>query len=147
MVVPVIDFRYLRSDSAQYKRNRDKYDTKPVSISLLSASRKITNLLFALSFYQPEPVGGNRIACPYKLYFADEYGKQISDIVKLIADSENPNGQERVYRLNFSLKSLPFNNRNAYYLVIEDESGTQLPQRIEFQIDIAMAIDDFNFFD
>lgn len=147
MVVPVIDFRYLRSDSAQYKRNRDKYDTKPVSISLLSASRKITNLLFSLSFYQPEPVGGNRMACPYKLYFADEYGKQISDMVKLIADSENPNGQERVYRLNFSLKSLQFNSRHAYYLVIEDESGNQLPQRIEFQIDIAMAIDDFNFFD
>lgn len=147
MVVPVIDFRHLRNASAQYKRNREKYDTKPVSISLLSAGRKITNLLFPLSFLQTEAVGDNRIACPYRLYFIDEYGKQISDIVKLIADKESANPQERVYRHNFSLKSQKYNNWDTYYLVIEDESGTQLPQREAFQIDIAMAIDDFNFFD
>ncbi len=147
MVVPVIDFRHLRNASAQYKKNREKYDTKPVSLSLLSASRKITNLLFPLSFLQNEAVGDNRIACPYKLYFTDEYGKQISNIVKLIADKENANAQERVYRHHFSLKSMKYNNWDTYYLVIEDESGVQLQQREAFQIDIAMAIDDFNFFD
>lgn len=147
MVVPVIDFRHLRNASAQYKKNREKYDTKPVTISLLSASRKITNMLFPLSFLQDEAVGDNRIACPYKLYFTDEYGKQISGIVKLIADKENANAQERVYRHNFNLKNLKYNNWDTYYLVIEDESGAQLQQREAFQIDIAMAIDDFNFFD
>ncbi len=147
MVVPVIDFRYLRNDSAQYKRNREKYDTKPVAISLLTASRKITNLLFSLSFHQLEAVGDNRIACPYKLYFENAEGKQISDTVKLIADKDNANAQERVYRHNFSLKSMKYNNWDTYYLIIEDESGVQLPQREAFQIDIAMAIDEFNFFD
>lgn len=147
MVVPVIDFRHLRNASKQYRLNREKYDTKPVSISLLSASRKITNMLFTLNFHQPEAVGDNRIACPYKLYFTDEYGKQISDVVKLIADKANANAQERIYRCNFSLKSRKYNNRDTFYLVIEDESGVQLPQREEFGIDIAMAIDEFNFFD
>lgn len=147
MVVPVIEFRYLRNASAQYKKNREKYDTKPVTISLLSAGRKITNMLFPLSFLQNEAVGDNRIACPYKLYFTNEYGKQISDTVKLIADKENTSAQERVHRHNFSLKSMKYNNWDTYYLVIEDESGTQLLQREAFQIDIAMAIDDFNFFD
>ena len=118
-----------------------------MTISLLSAGRKITNMLFPLSFLQNEAVGDNRIACPYKLYFTNEYGKQISDTVKLIADKENTSAQERVHRHNFSLKSMKYNNWDTYYLVIEDESGTQLQQREAFQIDIAMAIDDFNFFD
>ena len=33
-----------------------------------------------------------------------------------------------------------------YYLVIQDERGLQLPQREEFHIIIAMAFDEFNFF-
>ena len=35
MVVPVIEYRYLRNDSMEYKRNKQKYDTKPVTVSLL----------------------------------------------------------------------------------------------------------------
>ena len=35
---------------------------------------------------------------------------------------------------------------NKNYLVIADESGLQMPQREEFQIDIAFAVDEFNFF-
>ena len=34
MVVPVIDYQFLRNASMTYQRNREKYDTKPVSISL-----------------------------------------------------------------------------------------------------------------
>ena len=36
MVVPVIEYHYLRNDSMEYKRNRKKYDTKPVTVNLLS---------------------------------------------------------------------------------------------------------------
>lgn len=147
MLVPVLEFHHLRNTSKAYQRNREKYDTKPVTLELLSANRRIANLLFSLNFHQPEAVSDTRTPCPYKLYFTNEDGKPISDVVKLIADKTTPNSQERVYRCNFNLKSVKYNNWDDYYLIIEDETGAQLPRRVEFRIDIAMAIDDFNFFD
>ncbi|MEH2952749.1 hypothetical protein VV089_07105 [Candidatus Merdisoma sp. JLR.KK011] len=35
---------------------------------------------------------------------------------------------------------------NRSYLVIADEQGLQMPQREPFQIDIAFAVDEFDFF-
>ena len=145
MVVPVIEYQYLRNQSKTYQRNKDKYDTKPVEVSLLSATRKIVNMLFSLNFYQKEAVGDNRSACNYLLYFVDANGKQISDTTRIIADKTSDNGQERTFRCSFNLKSLKYSNQDSYYLVIADESGLQAPQREEFQIDIAFALDEFNF--
>lgn len=146
MVVPVIDYQYLRNQYKTYQRNKDKYDTKPVELSLLSSTRKIVNMLFSLNFYQKEPVGDNRSACNYQLYFTDDAGRQISDTVRIIADKVSDNGQERTFRCSFNLKSLKYSNQDSYYLVIADESGLQALQREEFQIDIAFALDEFNFF-
>lgn len=146
MVVPVIEYHYLRSSSMEYQKNRKKYDTKPVTINLLSASRKISNMIFSLNFYQKEAVGDNREAATYKLFFADSNGKQISDVQKIIADKISDNGQDRTFRCSFNLKSLKYSNTETYYLVIADETGMQMPQREEFQIDIAFAVDEFDFF-
>ena len=146
MVVPIIEYHYLRNDSKAYQRNKAKYDTKPVEIGLLSASRKISNMIFSLNFYQKEAVGDNRSAANYLLYFVDSNGKQISDTAKIIADKTSENGQERTFRCSFNLKSLKYDNRASYYLVIADESGLQMPQKEGFQIDIAFAVDEFDFF-
>ncbi|MCR5089811.1 MAG: hypothetical protein K6C08_09900, partial [Oscillospiraceae bacterium] len=68
-----------------------------------------------------------------------------SDTQKLIADKTSDSGQDRTFRCSFNLKSLKYSSTEAYYLVIADENG--LPeQREEFQIDIAFAVDEFNFF-
>lgn len=146
MVVPVIEYRYLRNDSMEYKRNKQKYDTKPVTVSLLSASRKISNMFFSLNFYQKDAVGDNREAATYLVYFTDEGGKQISDVQKIIADKTSDNGSDRTFRCNFNLKSLKYSNTATYYLVIADEQGLQMPQREQFQIDIAFAVGEFDFF-
>ena len=146
LVVPVVDYQYLRTSSKTYQRNREKYDTKPVALSLLSATRKVSNMIFSLNFFQKEAIGDNRSACTYLLYFTDASGKQISDTVRIIADKAGDNAQERTFRCSFNLKSLKFSNRDSYYMIIADESGIQAPQREEFQIDIAFALDEFNFF-
>ena len=146
MVVPVIEYHYLRSDSMEYKRNKQKYDTKPVTVNLLSANRKISNMIFSLNFYQKDAVGANREAAAYQVYFTDEDGRQISDVQKIIADKTSDNGAERTFRCQFNLKSLKYSNTAAYYLVIADEQGLQMPQREPFQIDIAFAVDEFDFF-
>ena len=146
MVVPVIEYQFLRNANKTYQRNREKYDTKPVTISLLSATRKISNMIFSLNFYQKDAVGDNRSACNYQLYFTDASGKQISDTARIIADKTSDNGQDRTFRCRFNLRSMKFNKQDSYYLVIADESGLQAPQREEFQIDIVFAVDEFDFF-
>jgi len=146
MVVPIIDYHYMRTDSAGYQKNKKKYDTKPVSLNLLSSSRKISNMIFSLNFYQKEAVGANREAASYLLYFVDSEGTQVSDTQRVIADKTSDNNQDRTFRVSFNLKSMKYSNKESYYLVIADESGLQLPQREEFSIDIAFAVDDFDFF-
>ena len=145
MVVPLIEIKTLRSDYKSYKKNKDKYDTKPVTIGLLSSSHKISNMIFTLNFYQKEAVAENREAATYLLYFTDSNGKQVSDVQKIIADKTSDEGQDRTFRVGFNLKPIKFVNTETYYLVIADENGIEVGKE-EFQIDIAFATDDFGFF-
>lgn len=145
LVVPVIEFRHLRNSSAEYQRNKSKYDIKPVSVNLLSVTRKICNMIFALNFYQKEAVGNNRSAATYLVYFTDSYGKQISDVQKIIADKTSETTTDRTFRCSFSLKPLKYSNTESYYLVIANEQDLLMPQREEFKIDIAFADDNFDF--
>lgn len=145
MVVPVIEYKYLRNDSQEFKRNRSKYETKPVTVNLLSSTHKISNMIFSLNFYQKEAVADNHEAATYQVYFIDSTGKVISDVQKIIADKTSDNGQERTFRVSFNLKSQKYESTESYYLVIMDENGLQV-SREEFQIDIALAVDEFDFF-
>ena len=145
MVVPVIEYHFLRNDSREYKRNRSQYDTKPVTVHLLSASRKICNMIFSLDFYQKEAVGGVREATVCHAYFTDSNGKTVSDTATIIADKTTDDVHERIFRCTFSLKPLSYSNTAAYYLIIADANGQQL-SREEFQIDIAFAVSDDDFF-
>lgn len=146
MVVPVVKYRFLRNSTKEYRKNQEKYDTKPVTISLISTSRKISNMIFSLNFYQKEAAADNREAAIYMLYFVDSSGKQISDTQKIIADKTSNDAQDRAFRVKFNLKSQNYNNTEVYYLMIAEESGLMLPQREEFYIDIAFAVDEFDFF-
>lgn len=146
MCVPLVSYKHLRNQSKEYQRHKDKYDTKPVTVSLLSANHKVTNMLFSLNFFQKDAVGDNREAAVYNAYFVDSTGKKISDVAKIIADKRSTNPQERTFRCTFNLKSQSYDSKETYYLVLEQEDSTDLPERTEFQIDIAFATDDFGFF-
>ena len=146
MVVPVIDYHFMRNSSKDYKAHPEKYDTLPVSLLLVSSNRKITNMMFALSFYQKDPVGITREAATYSLYFTDSDGNKISDEQKIIADRTSKTEQVRTFRCTFNLKSLEYHRTENYYLVIAEQSGVVPPLREMFQIDIAFAVDSFDFF-
>ena len=145
MVVPLIDYRFLRNDSKEYKKNKAKYDMRPAEVSLLSSSRKISNMIFSLNFYQKEAVAANIRAATYQLYFTDSTGKQVSDEPRIIADKTEENAEERKFRMSFNLKSIKYDKTENYYLVIADEDGLAV-SREEFRIDIAFAVDEFDFF-
>lgn len=146
MVVPVVQYKFLRSGYKSYTQHKDKYDTKPVTIALLSSNRKVSNMIFNLNFYQKEAVADNYVPCTYKLFLVDANGNTISDVQKIVADRTSNNTKDREYRCTFNLKQQSYDNHATYYLMIQDEDGLQIPVKEEIQIDIAMAFDDFNFF-
>ena len=144
MCVPIIRYKNIRSGYKALRVNKDKYVTKPVELVLLSSNRKISNMIFNLSFYQKEAVKDTNVACTYTIFIEDEYGHEVSDRQKVIADKTSDIAKDREFKCTFNLKSQKFSNKENYYLIIADEKGKQVKE--EVQIDIAMAIDDFDFF-
>lgn len=136
LCVPVIAFKNLRTNSKKY------VEISNAELKLLSENRKITNLLFSLDFFQKQPVGNKVQPCAYTIYMTDEEGVLISDRQTVIADRTNLNASERVFRVRFNLKAGAYNNKKVYRLVISN--GTDVPEEIEFHIDIAFS-DDFGF--
>jgi len=136
MVVPVIVYKGMRSDYKRY------VEVQNPMLSLISESRKVSNLIFALDFLQKLPVGEKVQASCYTLYFTDEVGFHVSDTQTVIADRTSSNASERVFRVRFTLKQMQFNRNKIYRLVIAND--TDVPEEIEFCIDIAF-VDDFGF--
>ena len=145
MCVPVLTYQRLRSESKEYLRNPDRYDTRPVEIKLYSSERKTSNLILSLDFFQTEAMGDKRTKRTYHLYFTDESDTPISDTQIIIADKTSEDIHERTTRLTFNLRQMQYDNTATYYLVIADEQGLMMPQRIAFQIDIPFSIAGFDF--
>ncbi|MGI6548411.1 MAG: BREX-1 system phosphatase PglZ type A [Syntrophomonadales bacterium] len=136
MVVPVVVYKGMRSDYKGY------VEVQNPGLSLISESRKVSNLIFSLDFLQKQPVGEKVQASRYTLHFTDEVGVPVSDTQTVIADRSSSNASERVFRVRFTLKQMQFNRNKIYRLVIAND--TDVPDEIEFRIDIAFA-DDFGF--
>ncbi|MBI6002169.1 BREX-1 system phosphatase PglZ type A [Clostridium perfringens] len=138
ILVPIIKFKNDRSSSSEN-------DIRKVKISLTSITRKITNIITYLEFFQDEKIQDKVITQRIKCYFEDEEGNRISNENTIIGDSKSENPIERSYREKFVLKSIPYDKRKQYYLVIEDEDDSSLQcEKIPFNIDIAI-VDDFGF--
>jgi uncharacterized protein (TIGR02687 family) len=136
MVVPVIVFKNLRTTSKKY------VEVSKAELKLLSESRKISNLLFSLDFFQRQPIGEKIEPCAYSVYMTDEEGALVSDRQTIIADRTSTNASERVFRVRFNLKAGVYDKSKIYRLIIAN--GTDVPNEEEFHIDIAFA-DDFGF--
>lgn len=136
MVVPVIVYKGMRSGSKRY------VEVQNPGLSLISESRKVSNLMFSLDFLQKQPIGDKVQVCNYSLYFTDDMGVPVSDSQTVIADRTSDNASERVFRVRFTLKQMQFNRNKIYRLVIAND--TDVPEEAEFRIDIAFA-DDFGF--
>ena len=111
-------------------------------MKLLSESRKVSNLLFSLDFFQRQPVGDKVQPCAYTIYMTDDEGVPVSDRQTVIADRTSLNASERVFRVRFNLKAGAYDSKKIYRLVIAND--TDVPEEVEFHIDIAFA-DDFGF--
>ena len=138
MVVPVIDFQNIRASSKKF------VDVKKAILQLISQSRKVSNSIFSLDFYQKDAVSGKVAAATYEIYMADASGVAVSDKKTIIADKTSNNGSDRVFRTRFTLKSMEFKKTETYYLTIVEKDTASVVERIEFTIDIAF-VNDFDF--
>ena len=136
LCVPVVVFKNLRTSSKKY------VEVSNAELKLLSESRKVSNLLFSLDFFQRQPVGDKVQPCAYTIYMTDDEGVPVSDRQTVIADRTSLNASERVFRVRFNLKAGAYDSKKIYRLVIAND--TDVPEEVEFHIDIAFA-DDFGF--
>ena len=138
MMVPVITFKNVRATSKKFVEN-----TK-ATIELTSSSRKVSNSIFTLNFYQKEPVGGKVSKADYEVYMSDASGNAVSDRQTIIADKTSENGSDRMFHVRVTLKGQEFKKTDTYYLTIIEKGTTNVLDRIEYNIDIAFA-GDFDF--
>lgn len=136
MVVPVIVYKGMRTGYKKY------VEVQNPGLSLISESRKVSNLMFSLDFLQRQPVGDKVQPCNYTLHFMDDEGGPISDFQTVIADRTSGNASDRVFRVRFTLKQMQYHRNKIYRLFIGND--TDAPEEVEFRIDIAFA-DDFGF--
>lgn len=139
IVIPVVKFKNDRSKSS-------KHEIIKADVKLTSISRKITNTISYLEFFQTEKIEDKRVPLRLKIYFADEDGNRVSNENIIIADSKSENYADRSFREKFVLKDRRYDKNKKYYLVMEDEEEAveKIYEKIPFIIDIAIT-DDFGF--
>lgn len=133
VVIPVIKFK---SD----KNLKKSLASKKVSISLTNISRKLTNVITYLSFFQNERVEEKLMPLWAKVYFIDDEGNKISNENIIIADSKSVNASERTYKEKFTLKNIAYDKNKTYYLIIRDENDAVYEEyeKIPFTIDLIL---------
>ncbi len=136
IVIPVIHFKNERGKSAK--------EVQKVLVTLTSISRKITNPITYLEFFQTEKIADKTVPCRLKLYLTDEEDNRISNENIIIADIKSDDPTERTFKEKFVLKNMKYDKSKKYYLVLEDEEETakQIYDRIPFTIDLAISTDD-----
>jgi len=139
ILIPVIKFKNDRSKDS-------KNEVTKVDVKLTSITRKITNTISYLEFFQTEKIEDKRVPLRLKVYFVDEDNNRISNENIIIADSKSETYEDRSFREKFVLKNRKYDKTKKYYLIMEDEEETveRIYDKIPFIIDIAIS-DDFGF--
>lgn len=132
MIIPYIQYKHIRHNSKRFK------EIQNVELELLDSNRKLSNFSFNIEFLQTQAVADKMIASTYSIYFADEDNILISDTKTVIADKTSKERSERKHKAKFNLKQMKFEKNKKYYLVITN--NIDIPQKIEYQIDIAFNI-------
>ncbi|WP_400244959.1 BREX-1 system phosphatase PglZ type A [Niallia sp. JL1B1071] len=138
VVVPLLTFKNKRTGQKGAKV------IKKVDIKLTNTTRKVTNSIFNLEFFQTEKVEDKIIPRTVVIYMADEEGSVISNEETIIGDRSFDNPAERTFKLKFVLKSIPYNRNKTYYLTIKDTETGMVIEKIPFNINLGI-ISDFDF--
>ena len=146
MVVPVVEFKHVRSDSVVYRRHSELFAMQPVELHLLTATRTVSNMSLSLKFYQAKPVGNGWRPATYDICFTDAQGNEISDVQRVIADKTSLDNTERTYGCQFNLKAGDYTHKRGCYLVIRNAENHDIVEKEPMEIEIAFEKGEFDFF-
>ncbi len=137
IIVPVIEY---------FDKRSDEFKAKKVEVQLTSITRKLTNRISYLEFFQTESVSVKNLPLNLKLYITDVDGNRVSNEVFIIADRDSSDPKDRSFKEKFVLKDLKYKKEDTYYLVLEDDEETVNPilSKAAFTIDLAI-VNDFGF--
>jgi uncharacterized protein (TIGR02687 family) len=138
IVVPLLSFKNKRSGQKGTKA------IQKVDIKLTNTTRKITNSIFNLSFFQTEKVEEKMIPRTVMIYMVDEESAIISNEETVIGDRTFDNPEDRTFKLRFVLKSIPYDKSKNYYLIIKDTETDVIVDKIAFTINLGI-VSDFDF--
>ncbi|SDT09111.1 TIGR02687 family protein [Paenibacillaceae bacterium GAS479] len=138
IVVPLISFKNIRSGQ------KNSRDIEKVDVKLTNTTRKITNSLFHLTFFQTEKVEDKRVPRTVKIYMVDETDTVISNEEMLICDRISDKPDERTFKLRFALKSKPYDKNSNYYLITKDNEMNIIVEKTLFSINLGI-VSDFDF--
>lgn len=134
IIIPVIKLKNTK--------NQGKNIENKVDVELQTTTKKITTNEPYITFFQKDRVDEKKLPRTLKVYLEDELGNKVSSEVLIIADSKSQDAENRLYKVKLTLKSVEYDRRNRYYLVMMDEDMEY--SREEFVIDILIR-DDFGF--
>ena len=138
IVVPLLSFKNKRTGQKGAKA------IKKVDIKLTNTTRKITNSIFNLEFFQTEKVEDKTTPRTVVIYMADEEGSVISNEETIIGDRPFDNPADRTFKIRFVLKNIPYDRNKTYYLTIRDTETSVVVEKIPFNINLGI-ISDFDF--
>lgn len=138
VVVPLLTYKSRRAGQ------KGVQSIEKVDIKLTSATRKITNSIFTLSFFQTEKVAEKMLPRTVVIYMADSGGNVLSNEETIIGDRIFDNPAERTFKLRFVLRALQYDRNETYYLVIKDEETGAIVEKIPFTFDLGF-VSDFDF--
>ncbi|MEX2103978.1 MAG: BREX-1 system phosphatase PglZ type A, partial [Bacilli bacterium] len=138
IVVPLIQFKNIRSGQ------KNSREIEKVDVKLTSTTRKITNSLFHLAFFQTEKVEDKRVPRTVKIYMADETGNVMSNEETLIGDRTTDKPEERTFKLRFVLKAISYDKHKNYSLIIQDTETNVFLEKISFSINLGI-VSEFDF--
>lgn len=138
VVVPLIMFKNKRVGQ------KGSQAIQKVDIKLTNTTRKITNSIFNLEFFQTEKVEDKMLPRTVIVYIADEEGNVLSNEETIIGDRSSDNPAERIFKLQFVLKSMPYDRNKHYYLIIKDTETGVVIEKVTFSINLGI-VSDFDF--
>ena len=138
VVVPLVTFKNKRAGQ------RGSQIIQKVDIKLTSTTRRITNSIFNLDFFQTEKVEDKTVPRTVVIYMADTEGNVLSNEETIIGDRSFDNPAERTFKLQLVLKSISYDRNKTYYLIIKDTETGVITDKVAFTINLGI-VSDFDF--
>jgi len=138
LLIPLVKYKAVRGS------NQKKKEASKVKVKLLNESRKISNNLFNLDFFQTEKVDERNIPRTVLVYMEDENAAVLSNRETIIADKTSDKAGDRTYKVRLTLKTGNYDKNKDYFLIIKDVETELIEDKIAFQINLAFT-SDFDF--